>query len=228
MKSLSRIKSVVLVSTIMFASIQAGARCGVLRWAIKTGSDQDISKIDLSKIQPNTIENLIKLPAPKNLPQANRLSPTETEVYQLQVTLLEVNQTDDSDYHLLIADSSGHQMIAEIPDPQCVSNSSLLINQIQSARNYIDQKILVSHQPQRVNIPITISGIGFFDVPHAQGAAVNGVEIHPVLDINFINTQEDIFAANERSNLKAQNLIPNFLTVTTNLFRAQWILPLGH
>ncbi|MBC7752689.1 MAG: hypothetical protein H7Z71_00525 [Moraxellaceae bacterium] len=190
MNLLSRIKSVLLVSTIMFAAMQASARCGVLRWSIKTGSDQGISKIELSKIHPNTIENLIKLQAPKNLPQASRLSPTETEVYQLQATLLEVNQTDDLDYHLLIADSLGHQMIAEIPDQQCVANSSLLKNQIQSARNYIDQKMQVSHQPQKVNVPITLTGIGFFDVPHAQGAAANGIEIHPVLDITFSNTQK--------------------------------------
>ena len=185
MSAFLKISSVVLV--LIVTSLQASARCGVLRWPVKTGSDQDISKIDMNNVHMTTIENLVNLAAPKNLPQSNRLSPTETEIYQLQATLLEVNQTDDSDYHLLIADSSGHQMIAEIPDPQCVSASSLVKDQIQSARNYIDQKIQVSHQSQKVNILINLTGIGFFDVPHAQGAAANGIELHPALSIQFLN-----------------------------------------
>jgi xanthomonalisin len=35
-------------------------------------------------------------------------------------------------------------------------------------------------------MPVTITGIGFFDMPsHGKGAPANGIEIHPVLDIVF-------------------------------------------
>lgn len=219
MKVSGQANSIFIALVLVLLTSNSWAKCGVYRWSIKTGSDQDISKIDLNKVQLTTIENLVNLAAPKNLPQSNRLSPTETEVYQIQATLLEVNQTDDLDYHLLIADAAGHQMIAEIPDPQCVAVSSSVRAQIENARKYIDQKIQVTHKPQKVNIPISVTGLGFFDVPHAQGAAVNGIELHPVLNINFVSTQEDIFAIKEESKLQTQNTIPNFLQVTDNLFR---------
>ncbi len=219
MRSFFKINSIVFVAILIFTTTDAWAKCGVYRWSIKTGSDQDIAKIDFNKKQTTTIESLINLAAPKNLPQASRLSPTETEVYQLQVTLLEVNQTNDSDYHLLIADSSGHQMIAEIPDPQCIANTSPVRAQIQLARQYIDQKIQVTGKPQKVNIPISLSGIGFFDMPHALGAAINGIELHPVLSVAFLSAQEDLFTTSEQKNVQTQNAIPNFLIVTENLSR---------
>ena len=38
-------------------------------------------------------------------------------------------------------------------------------------------------------IPVTVTGVVFFDRPHGQtGRALNGLEIHPVLDINFNTT----------------------------------------
>lgn len=219
MNVLGQMKSIFIALVLIFATSNSWARCGVYRWSIKTGSDQDISKIDVTKSQSTTIENLVNLAAPKNLPQSSRLAPTETEIYQIQTTLLEINQTDDSDYHLLIADSSGHQMIAEIPDPQCVDSNSPVKAQIQSARAYIDQKIQVTNKSQKVNIPISVTGVGFFDMPHAQGAAVNGIELHPVLNISFINAQEDLFAVENTETVQIQNAIPNFLQVTNNLFR---------
>ncbi len=214
-----QMRSIFIALFLILVTSKSWAKCGVYRWSIKTGSDQDISKIDFTKSQSTTIENLVNLTAPKNLPQSNRLAPTETEVYQIQTTLLEINQTDDSDYHLLIADSSGHQMIAEIPDPKCVASNSTAKAQIQSARAYIDQKIRVTNKPQKVNIPVSVAGVGFFDMPHAQGAAVNGIELHPVLNISFISAQEDLFAVEKIETVQIQNAIPNFLQVTNNLFR---------
>lgn len=217
--SFSKLFLALLTTTLLIVSNLASAKCGVYRWSIKTGSDQDVSKIDFAHTQIAGIENLTALIAPINLPQSNRISPTETEVFQIQATLLEINQTDDSDYHLLIADSTGHKMIAEIPDPQCVSNNSPIKAQIQTARAYIDQKIQVTHQVQKVNIPVTVAGIGFFDMPHAQGAAANGIELHPVLNINFLNSSLELDFSNQEFSVGTQNTIPNFLQVTNDIFR---------
>lgn len=209
----------ILATILLMVSNSASAKCGVYRWSIKTGSDQDVSKIDFAHTQITAIDALTTLIAPTNLPQSNRISPTETEVFQIQTTLLEINQTDDSDYHLLIADFSGHKMIAEIPDPQCISNNSPIRAQIQSARAYVDQKIQVTHQVQKVNIPISVTGIGFFDMPHAQGAAANGIELHPVLNINFLSLNFGLDFSNQEVSVGTQNTIPNFLQVTYDIFR---------
>jgi hypothetical protein len=35
-------------------------------------------------------------------------------------------------------------------------------------------------------VPVTVTGVGFFDRIHGQtGVAPNGIELHPVLDIQF-------------------------------------------
>jgi hypothetical protein len=39
---------------------------------------------------------------------------------------------------------------------------------------------------QPANLPVRVTGIGFFDFAHGQtGAAPNQIELHPVLDIRF-------------------------------------------
>ena len=76
----------ILATTLLILSNTASAKCGVYRWS-----------------------DLTSLTAPTYLPQSNRVFPVETEVFQIQANLTEINQTDDLDYHLLIADSSGHK-----------------------------------------------------------------------------------------------------------------------
>jgi hypothetical protein len=40
--------------------------------------------------------------------------------------------------------------------------------------------------PRIVRIPVTVTGIPFFDVFHGQtGIANNGIELHPILAIQF-------------------------------------------
>jgi hypothetical protein len=37
---------------------------------------------------------------------------------------------------------------------------------------------------QRTSVPVSVTGVGFFDVVHGQmGMAPNGLELHPVLKI---------------------------------------------
>jgi hypothetical protein len=54
------------------------------------------------------------MPKPATLPANNRIQPTETTVYRLHATLTKYKLETDSDYHLVVADSSGHTMITEI------------------------------------------------------------------------------------------------------------------
>jgi hypothetical protein len=79
-------------------------------------------------------------------------------------------------------------MVAEIPDPQCsgvcVSKQFDQINRVRDnfARSFLqgEEQFLRPTSP----IPITITGVGFFDFYHGQlGMAPNGIELHPVLNI---------------------------------------------
>jgi hypothetical protein len=165
------------------------ASCGVERWSVKTGTDADISKINLGSTTSTTIANLDALSAPGTLPANNRVSPTETTVFQLQATLVEYKLESDSDYHLVLSDGGSHTMIAEIPDPTCVGSGSPLLSRITSSRNAFNAKFTPTSSFKTANVPVTLTGVGFFDFLHGQtGVAPNGIELHAVLSVNFGGT----------------------------------------
>src|SRR5699024_1228336 len=59
------------------------ASCGVERWSVKTGTDADAAKISLASTTTTTIAFLDGLAQPASLPANNRITPTETTVFQL-------------------------------------------------------------------------------------------------------------------------------------------------
>src|SRR5437764_12653521 len=88
--------------------------CGVERWAVKTGTDADVARVNLGTPTATTIASLTAITAPAALPSSNRVSPVETTVFSLDATLTEFKLEQDSDYHLVLSDGAGHTMIAEI------------------------------------------------------------------------------------------------------------------
>ncbi len=102
------------------------------------------------------------------------------------MTLVEYKLETDSDYHLVLSDGNGHTMIAEIPDPTCVGSGSPLAGGITTARNEFDAKYKPTSSFQTANVPVTVTGVGFFDFLHGQtGVAPNGIELHAVQDVQF-------------------------------------------
>jgi hypothetical protein len=167
-------------------ALAATGSCGVERWSVKTGTDADRAKITLQSTTQTTIAALDALPAPANLPANNRVAPTEDTVYQLHATLTQYKLEADSDYHLVLSDGPGHTMISEIPDPACVGSTSPLTSSIQKARGEFDAKYTPTTSFQTANVPVTVTGVGFFDFLHGQtGVAPNGIELHAVLDVQF-------------------------------------------
>jgi hypothetical protein len=165
-------------------------RCGVERWSVKTGTDAGASAVGLSSPQPARISELIALTPPHPLPADSRFAPTENTVFVVDATLtdfkLETGATGDSDYHLVLQDELGNTMVAEIPSPSCVDTGSPFATQIASARTAFDGKFQVRSSFHTANIPVRVTGVGFFDFFHHQhGAAPNVIELHPVLDISF-------------------------------------------
>lgn len=159
-----------------------GGSCGTERWDIKTGTDTHAPAINLTP-QPNAIAALVALPAAGA--GSNRETPTETTLWQLtNVTLTELKEETDSDYHLVISDGA-NTMIAEIPYPTCATGSPWTCF-MSRARSEIDSMYTVTSSPQYPAATITLRGIGFFDYLHGQnGVAPNAIELHPVLQICF-------------------------------------------
>jgi hypothetical protein len=160
--------------------------CGVERWAVKTASDPDVAVVNFAAAIPTTVATLQGLAKPPSRPASGRLAPVERSVYALDATLTMYRMTEDSDYHLVVADSSGRTMIVELPHPDCVANSSPVRAQLAAARDSFNGALRATSTFKTASIPVRIHGVGFMDSVHGQtGVAPNGVELHPVLNIEF-------------------------------------------
>jgi hypothetical protein len=121
----------------------------------------------------------------------------------------EAGKRGDSDYHLVVTDEtliyaegsnnpgSTHSVIAEIVDPNCVmgrdntvSTPTVFANEMATARGALEAQF-PDREPgsgwtDAKAIPVRVTGVGFFDRPHGQtGRATNGIELHPILSIEF-------------------------------------------
>lgn len=116
----------------------------------------------------------------------------ELDVVTLAVYLRAVKLEEDGDLHFLISDTTdGPTMIAEGPDPECVTGSPYA-ERITSARVAVvgtgDKPGLLGTvfgpHFREINPPkhVHIDGPAFWDKIHGQkGRAPNGIEIHPIL-----------------------------------------------
>ena len=163
------------------------AGCGVERWNVKTGTDPLAPQVNMTA-QNTTIAALGALPVPSGLASGSpRFQGTaEMQLFRLTgVTLVQYKLESDSDFHLDLSDGNGHTMIAEIPSPSCVSGGPWAA-QIGASRSAFNAKFTPSSSFQSANVPVTITGVGFFDLPHGQtGIAPNGIELHAILSICF-------------------------------------------
>ena len=163
--------------------------CGVERWSIKTGTDSAASQVNMTP-QDTTIASLRGIPVPAgfgaNSPRETYSGSPELQVFRLtNVTFTQYKLENDSDYHMILQDGAGATMIAEIADPACVSGG-VFSSGISSSRAAFDASFTASTSFQTANVPVTLTGAGFFDVLHGQtGVAPNGIELHAVLSICF-------------------------------------------
>ena len=178
--------SLFLALIFLFLPVRALAQCGVERWSVKTGTDPDAGLINLSSPTATTIANLSGIATPNTLPDNQRVQPTEATLWVLNATLTKFVLAYDSDYHMVLTDAAGRTMIAEIPSPNCVGPGSPLAAGIAHARAQFDAMFTATTAFQTVNIPVQITGVGFFDYLEGQeGLAPNGIELHPIIDILF-------------------------------------------
>jgi hypothetical protein len=78
-------------------------------------------------------------------------------------------------------------MTLSIAKGNCTKGSRFT-QEIKNVRAARDQKFGTVSKKKKTNlkIPVTVTGIGFFDPIHGQeGVAPNGVELHPILEITF-------------------------------------------
>lgn len=180
--------TIATAAALILASTSVGLACGEERWPVKTGTDQDAVQVALVATA-TTVEALRAIPAPPSPDSRpnSRFAPTETGEVAVSAILRVIKREKDQDYHLVIADpETGGTMIVEAPNPSCAAGSRFA-GQIAEVRQTLDDYF---HGPIRrrmvVEIPVTVTGVPFFDVLHGQeGVAPNGIELHPMLGLQL-------------------------------------------
>ena len=146
---------------------------------MKTLSDAR-EKLVNYKPHDSSIGRLGKKPHPHVGPTTKRIEGVETTNYRVAAQLVEMKLEDDRDIHLVVSVPSAPSktMIVEFPDTSCNgASSSPKKAKMRSARSAL---IAACGQPSSSRF--TVTGVGFFDIPHGQtGIAPNAIELHPVL-----------------------------------------------
>jgi hypothetical protein len=153
---------------------------------VKTLSDPDRERVRLQPVDA-TVEELLALQRPAVLLSFARADPVEVTVYRVEARLLALFGEADGDYHLVLASLRDPTitMIAEVPDPGCAGACASGRAEVYAR---VRQKLMDRlNSAQSEGRPlIRVTGVGFFDFLHGQrGVAPNGVELHPVLDVEF-------------------------------------------
>lgn len=176
-------------STKPVADKLSASRCGVERWAVKTMTDPTSGLV--SQSSKAAVADLVALEPPVDPDMVKgRDMPVEITVYTVEANLVGYKQENDKDYHLVIADLDDPKttMIAEIPSPTCAPKSTYA-GFWTKYRTLLDDTygqpgkgMLYLAKPVKVKI----TGVGFFDRIHGQtGVAPNGIELHPVIDLQL-------------------------------------------
>ena len=175
-----------LVATLAAEFSSAAHACGRERWPVKVGDDRDAQGVEVTRAVPTTIAALDALAAPAERPQNRRIGTTERTVYVIEAMLYAFKRETDGDYHLALRGPGGATLIAEIPDPACVSEASPFRAGIAKARAAFAARFKVYPRFQDADLKVRVTGVAFFDFDHHQrGVAPNAIELHPVLDIAF-------------------------------------------
>jgi hypothetical protein len=205
-----------LGAALLFLPARTFAQCGGERWSVKIGSDPDAGLVNLNNPTPTTVAALTALAAPNTIPDNKRVQPVETTLWVINATLKQYQKQADSDYHLLLTDGAGHQMIAEISSPSCVAPGSPFAAGVARARAQFDAKFNANSTLKTANVPVQITGVGFFDHLEGQvGVAPNGIELHPILDIVF-NPANDFSLTASSSTLNATQGSSVSTTISTS------------
>lgn len=163
----------------------AAVSCPVERGPVKQGSDADRYKVSTT-VNPVSVYYLRGRPKPTSYPRNNRIAPYELHTYAVTALLKQYKVEPDGDIHLIIKDSSGRSMIAELPYVSCVPTTSRWRTQISTARSTFIHTYPVTTSWRYTSRSVTLRGLAFFDVLHGQtGVAPNGIELHPVIYVHF-------------------------------------------
>jgi hypothetical protein len=106
----------------------------------------------------------------------------------VEAEIVAFKEEDDGDYHLEIQGDSGQTMVAEVPksDPLFVNPANRRAKAIAAVRQQVADKLKPTRQFQKTQARAHYWSWLFDKVRGQRGMAPNGIELHPVIGIEFL------------------------------------------
>jgi hypothetical protein len=176
------------------------------RWPIKTLSDPASGQIKFTPVHAVTVtvRELQRLERPAvdmhdmRAVAARRFGPHEFTVFRIRARIRALLPSNDRDVHLFLedVDDSDSKMIVEVIEPACYlrcAQPGPIHDRLRVARRNLEAASFFRPEIRwhDVDAIVNVTGVGFFDYssgPPAHGLraersrAINGFELHPVLD----------------------------------------------
>jgi hypothetical protein len=173
------------------------AEPGTIRWAVKTAADHDAKTRDLKPAE-TTVEDLLALDRPVQLPRGGgqeyqelRMSPAETTLWVLEADVVHYRLTKEGDYLLTLRGEKGKTILAALPNPAFVDDSSPWKQRMTLARRIFEARFTPEPEQKNAKSHALVTGFGYFNTePARPGEAPNGFEIHPVTGLKFVLPQK--------------------------------------
>ncbi len=159
--------------------------CNVRLKGLKTLSDPQRKIVNLHP-KNTTVTAINALPQPHPTPKT-RTTDFSQRTWRVRAQITEFKIEGDSDIHLVVFDQ-GTYLIAEMPAAECLPKKTRDRKAIIAARKKFESSCgQPTNQWQPLGAVASISGVGFFDIPHTQKPhAANFAELHPVTGIKLI------------------------------------------
>lgn len=156
-------------------------RCGGSLWQIRTFSDRNRARVNLSARQSSLAE-LGARPAPARSPSSR--DAFERQAYQVTAQIVRF-RSDSAGLHLLLFKDDAY-MNATLPSAACLPKNARARKVMVATRAWFNKNCGVPGPSWRpLGALVRVTGVGFWGARNASGAA-NGAELAPVYGINPI------------------------------------------
>jgi hypothetical protein len=173
----------------------AANACGAGHASLIAFADAAAGQLDRTP-QPIAPADLLKLTRPTLPAGAVRTGPVETTVYSVDVALVSMTQLPNKTIELIVRDPERSEVNfrVELPDTNCTSGASaedhgaMLFARTELREACGDPP---ASGTQALAGTATLTGAGFWGKTGVTGAAVNGIELAPLLKFEFTGTSCD-------------------------------------
>lgn len=148
---------------------------------VKICIDPESSEIDMDPIAIS-VEEIGKIEVPEVEKEDGRQE-IEKSVYTITAKVHKLSKHRDGDWKVKLTDGNDLYINCENPNPGCeFAQDSPFIAEYKSVREWIE-----ANKDQLEGKTVTITGVAFIDIDHKypRNAALNELELHPILDIHF-------------------------------------------